>query len=75
VHKSLYAFFDREARAISRNFSQLIHAGMGFVDVPLLHRQQANLRGSPQASLDGVNHVEKLDWLLVSDIAQTHRSP
>jgi hypothetical protein len=33
-----------------------------------------NLHGSPQASLDGVNHVEKLDWLLVSYVAQTDRS-
>jgi hypothetical protein len=25
-------------------------------------------------SLDGVNHVEELDWLLVSYVGQTHRS-
>jgi hypothetical protein len=47
---------------------------MGFVSVSLLHGHQANLHGSPQASRDGVNHVEKLDWLLVSYVAQTHRS-
>ena len=43
-----------------------------FCQDPIARR--LHLHGSPQASLDGLNHVEKLDWLLVSYIAQTHGS-
>ena len=72
LRESLYAFFDGEAWAISRDFSKLIHASLGFIDVPWLHGRQANDRGSAQTLLDGSNQVEKFDRPLVSNVAKTH---
>ncbi len=72
LRESLYAFFDGEAWAISRDFSKLIHASLGFINVPWLHGHQANDGGSAQTSLDGANQVEKLDRPLVSNVAKTH---
>ena len=72
VREPLYAFFDREAWPISRNFSELIHASLRFINVARLHRHQANVGGSAQASLNRSNQVQKLDRPLVSDVAKTH---
>lgn len=72
VHEPLYALLDREAWGISCNFCELIYAGLGFVYVSRLHRRQANIGGSPQASLNGSNQVEQLDGPLVSDVAEAH---
>lgn len=74
VHEPFYPFFYRESRAVPCNFPQLIHAGVSFINVTGLHGQQTNVRWSAQTSLNGAQQVEKLDRLLISDIAESHRS-